>query len=529
MKSFHSSQENFLALVYARVSTVSQDSDSQVHRCKQYAEQKGYQIEEVFPDKYTGGGDFWNRPQMRRLLDYIDAHPDKNYVVIFDDLKRFARDTQFHIRLRNEFKNRGVKIECLNFNFEDSPEGEFVETMFAAQGQLERQQNRRQVIQKMKARLERGLWCFDFPPGMKYIDSPLYGKLLAPDEVKGEIVREALEGYASNKFPNQVDVQAFLESRGFFHRKQSRTVYLEQVKRILTQILYTGYVEYKPWDVSRRKGYHQGLISLETYEKIQEKLTGSAKRMARKDLHLDFPARGCILCSECKRPFTASWTTKSTGRKNGYYRCNAVGCSRKNKSIKKDDLEKGVGKFLKKVRARQEVLDLAEHIALDVWKARKADSSHFEDHLKKEVSKLNAEIEMYVKRIGKTTSETVVQAYEGKIEELSNRKLLLEEKLSKPVQQSTINFETAVAEVFGYIKNPYEIWTNGIFEDKRLVLRMVFQQCPTYNEKTGVETASLSLPVMLFQHSDASESRLVEMAGIEPASESGTTWCFYSV
>ncbi len=63
-------------------------------------------------------------------------------------------------------------------------------------------------------------------------------------------------------------------------------------------------------------------------------------------------------------------------------------------------------------------------------------------------------------------------------------------------------------------KKPYEVWINGIFEDKRLVLRMVFSQCPTYNEKTGVETASLSLPVMLFQHSDASESRLVEMGGV---------------
>ena len=222
-------EEKRTALIYARVSSSGQDPNSQDYRCRQYAELKEYPVEEVYLDKFTGGGDFWNRPQMKRLLDYIDGHPKKKYVVIFDDLKRFARDTEFHIRLRKEFKSRDVTVECLNFNFEDTPEGEFVETMFAAQGQLERQQNRRQVIQKMKARLERGLWCFDFPPGMKYIDSPVYGKLLAPDDVKGEIVKEALEGYASNKFPNQVDVQAFLESRGFFHRKKSKTVYFKNL------------------------------------------------------------------------------------------------------------------------------------------------------------------------------------------------------------------------------------------------------------------------------------------------------------
>lgn len=33
---------------------------------------------------------------------------------------------------------------------------QFIETVIAAQGQLERLQNRRQTLQKMKARLERG-------------------------------------------------------------------------------------------------------------------------------------------------------------------------------------------------------------------------------------------------------------------------------------------------------------------------------------------------------------------------------------
>ena len=30
------------------------------------------------------------RPGMVALLSYLDAQPDQNYVVIFDDLKRFA-------------------------------------------------------------------------------------------------------------------------------------------------------------------------------------------------------------------------------------------------------------------------------------------------------------------------------------------------------------------------------------------------------------------------------------------------------
>ena len=515
-------KEDLIALVYARVSSVSQESDGQVHRCKQHAEHKGYPVEEIFRDKFTGGGDFWNRPQMRGLLDYIDEHPYKKYVVIFDDLKRFARDTEFHIRLRKEFRSRNVKIECLNFNFEDSPEGEFVETILAAGNELERKQNRRQVVQKQQARLERGYWVFDAPPGLKYTKDPVHEKILVHDEPKASIVKEVLNGFAYDRFPNQVDVQAFLERKGFYHRKKPKRVHLEQVRRILTQILYTGYIELPIRKLKRLKGQHQGLIDLSIYERIQEKLNGTSKTKARKDLHLDFPARGWVLCSECLQPFTASWTTKPRkGYQRAYYRCNHPGCVEKNKSIPKDQLEGALGKVLKKIHAHKETLLLTEAVALDIWNERTSNSRRSEIELEKEVENTDKEINLYVERIGKATNEAVLAAYEKKVEELTNKKLLLEEHKGKQNLYGGVNFETALKEVLGYIKSPYEIWSNGIFEDKRLVLRMVFEENLVYNKKSGFETALLSLPVMVFQHSHTEKSRLVEVQGVEPWSESG--------
>lgn len=150
------------ALLYCRVSSTRQATeghglDSQEDRCRAHADRMGYVVDRVFPDDASGGGHFMKRPGMVALLAYLDVQPDRgNYVVVFDDLKRFARDTEFHIQLRHAFKARGARIECINFRFEDTPEGKFVETIFAAQGELEREQNRRQVIQKMQARAKRG-------------------------------------------------------------------------------------------------------------------------------------------------------------------------------------------------------------------------------------------------------------------------------------------------------------------------------------------------------------------------------------
>lgn len=149
------------ALIYCRVSGKKQTAEgsgleSQEHRCRQYADAQGYDIEGVFPDDVSGGGNFMKRPGMVALLSFLDAQPHKRYVIIFDDLKRFARDTEFHLKLRQELTARGAVPECLNFRFEDTPEGEFVETIIAAQGELERKQISRQTAQKMKARVEGG-------------------------------------------------------------------------------------------------------------------------------------------------------------------------------------------------------------------------------------------------------------------------------------------------------------------------------------------------------------------------------------
>jgi len=87
----------------------------------------------VFPDDISGGGDFMKRPGMVALLAYLSAQTSKKYVVIFDDLKRFARDTEFHIKLRRELHNRNATVECLNFKFEDTPEGKLKWSCFLGQ------------------------------------------------------------------------------------------------------------------------------------------------------------------------------------------------------------------------------------------------------------------------------------------------------------------------------------------------------------------------------------------------------------
>lgn len=97
------------AVIYCRVSTEKQVTDgngldSQEHRCKEYAASLGLEVENVFRDEGISGGLF-DRPAMKSLISYLDKNWQNKYFVIFDDLKRFARDVEVHIKLKAELKS----------------------------------------------------------------------------------------------------------------------------------------------------------------------------------------------------------------------------------------------------------------------------------------------------------------------------------------------------------------------------------------------------------------------------------------
>lgn len=181
------------AVIYCRISSKTQEEGhglaGQELRCRQHAINKGYEVAAVFPDTITRGGDYLKRPGMMALMNFVDAQPDERFVVVFDDLKRASRDTRTYLDLRDAFRDRGVGMECLNMKLGDTPEDEFIETIMAAQGALERKQNGRQVSQNMKARMEAGYWIHNPPVGYKYEVVKPHGKLLVPFEPLASIIR----------------------------------------------------------------------------------------------------------------------------------------------------------------------------------------------------------------------------------------------------------------------------------------------------------------------------------------------------
>lgn len=124
------------------------------------------------------------------------------------------------------------------------------------------------------------------------------------------IIQEGLEGFASGRFQIRAEVKRFFESHTGFPKDSRGQVRNQYVTDILTKPIYAGYVEAPQWDVPLRKGRHEGLISFETFEKIQRHLTEDARVPARVDINEDFPLRGAVACGCCGKPLTACWATQ---------------------------------------------------------------------------------------------------------------------------------------------------------------------------------------------------------------------------
>jgi len=501
------------ALLYCRVSTTKQTTEgsglqSQELRCRTYAAEKGYDVEAVFPDDASGAGDYMHRPGMVALLGYLDCYPGEDYVVIFDDLKRFARDTVFHLQLRNALSTRGARVECLNFTFDDTPESQFVETVFAAQGQLEREQNRRQVIQKMKARVQAGYYCRSKPVGYRYEKVEGHGRMLVPDEPNASLIREAFEGYVSGRFETAAELGRYLARQPSFPSATNTHRALEILKRPL----YAGYITIPNWGFEMHKGKHQPLISLALWQAAQKKLEGRAYRSLRSDPHEDFPLRNFVACEGCGQPMTAGWS-KGKSKAYAYYTCQQKGCAYRGKSIGRAKIEDAFQELMASMTPRPELLRVARTMFSDLWNQRLEQHQEQAAERHQKLAALNKQMATLMKRLVTATSDAVISAYEAEISKIELEKRVVEEKAQSALELPR-TFEKTFSAAMTFLANPWILWDKGTFAHKRLLLRLTVPSPITYTRENGFLNTNLSLPFSILGENDMQTMQMVRSRGI---------------
>lgn len=488
------------AVIYCRVSTKKQAREgnglaSQETRCREYAGQRNHEVIGVFIDDVSGK--LAQRPGFNQMLSFLRKNRKLGIVVIIEDPSRMARDVRNHFNLKDLIHFAGATIESPNADFGDDPDSIFFENIAASLAQHQRQKNGQQAKSRMRARMQNGFYVHNVPIGYRYEKSPEGGSIVVRDEPMASIIAEGLEGFASGRFASQAEVKRFFEAHPQFPHTRHGHVTNQQAKRILTNPLYAGYIGSKIWNISLRKGHHPALISLETFERNQERLFGKPLAPARADIHVDFPLRGFVTCGECDHPMTANWT-KGRNATYPYYVCRHRGCGKFGKSVKREIVEGAFEAMLGRLTPSQELFNLFSKLFRKRWDEASAKSKEIGKALRLQSAATEKKIALILDRVVAAENLTVIKRYEQEIELLEREKLVIAEKTAR-CGTALPDYDETFRTAFDFIGNPWNLWKNGTFEDKRTVLKLTLDSHLEYDWNQGVRTPEISLPFKVLE------------------------------
>lgn len=150
-------------VIYARVSSTNgtQDYQRQINDLTVFANQNGYEVVKVFAEKISGTKKNSERPELMRLIDFVNANGI--YKVLVTELSRLGRDTLQTlqtIELLNQNKIslyiQNYNIETLTSNKEINPMSQFLITILAEVARMERKTIRERVESGYKNHLANG-------------------------------------------------------------------------------------------------------------------------------------------------------------------------------------------------------------------------------------------------------------------------------------------------------------------------------------------------------------------------------------
>ncbi len=367
----------------------------------------------------------------------------------------------------------------------------------------------------MTARLQMGYWHFKPPIGYKRKKVKGHGKMFVPDEPYASIVKEALEGYAVGRFQTPAEVSSFLRGHPLMQPKiQGKKYPFKDPVSLLTNRIYTGFFEYPKWEVRFMRGQHEPLISMEMYNRIQDRLSGRAISPIRKDIKYDFPLRGFLQCDSCGHHLTAAWS-KGRSKMYGYYACHNKACPDRRKSIRKEKVEGEFSEALKQLEPSQEVLDVARCMLKDIWDNRQGQVAQSQKEIENQIAELERDSEAMLDRIISASDTRVIEAYEKRLAKQTMKQEELKRKL-EDFEVPQRNFEEMFEPVAEILSRPWKVWKNSDCRGKKALLRMLFVQEASYSSKAGLRTGELSFPFKVLSDRYSLNEVLVEPRGVEP-------------
>lgn len=403
------------AIIYTRVSSDDQvkgySLSVQSDMIKQYCSINHLSIAKTYTDDGYSAKTF-DRPHWQELTADIKANSTTIDQVLVLRWDRFARNAEQALRVIREFKAMGVAINAIQQPLDySSPEHKILLNIYLTIPEVENDKLSIRTKEGMEEATRQGYFVTRAPLGYKNTRTE-DGKATVSFSKKAPIIEYIFKEFARGIYSQR-------ELRIMVRRKYGEYISRNNMQKLLRHPAYAGKVRDRDGVVY--EGIHHGIVDLDTFQRVQDILTGRKVQRFHRSADENLVLRGHLICPECNRTLTGS-ASKGRSKKYYYYHCISS-CGVRYSAPEADD------KFLKYLRSfspSPEVKKLYTAILTDLYKEENISNDKELDQLQKDILKTdqlntNAQDAFFDGTIDKEVFKEVSKRYAMKLEDLKNR------------------------------------------------------------------------------------------------------------
>lgn len=453
------------AVLYLRVSSEDQvknfSLDTQLDICTTAAERMGYKIIQVFREEGASAKTA-NRPELIKLLEYCRANKNNINSVLVYKIDRMARETSDYLSIKKKLLECGIKLESATEPTGTSPVETFVETLLAANAQLDNEIRGERARNGMHKKFQSGVPMGHPPLGYKRV-MVNNRSTFCPDNPTFDVIRKfwTLMGTGTVTL---VQISKIMNEHGVTVR--GKPITKQYASKLFKKSTYAGFICSPKYPGEEVDITFEPMITRELYYRVQGIIRSRRTRPDKTQRVVTnplFPLRGHIYCFHCLKPYTAG---SVRGRSKLYPKYWCQNCEH-SKSVSSEMIDNQLKQLLRQVVPAPEAVDYFEFILRATYQKRIEQFNEIRKTAEKDVLELKATYSRLIDTyLSKMMTEEMYNEQRIKIEDkIDSAKIVANDSLCDKLDvEGMVGFMRAL---FKDLPKAYEV--SSLYQKKMLI------------------------------------------------------------
>ena len=334
-----------------------------------------------------------DRPELQRMLEYIEENKSQIDYVIVHKIDRLARNRGDDVDITRALQRANVKLVSTTESIDETPSGILLHGIMSSIAEFYSRNLSNEVTKGLGEKARNGGTVYQAPLGYKNIrivdEKGREDRTVVLDEERAPLIRLAFEYYATGDWTLRT-LSDHLMKRGLTTRATpkvpSKPMDLKSLGKLLVNPYYKGVVSFQGVFYP---GNHTPLTDDKTWDQVQSVLTSHV--VGERTREYPHFLKSTIYCAKCGSRLCIQMAKSKSGTVYPYFVCSGRHSKRQKclmKAVLIDEVEYKIEQLYEKISLQPELRE-----SLEIWMNKKldAESGKFESdrlRLRKDREKL---------------------------------------------------------------------------------------------------------------------------------------------